>query len=394
MGHPQGSAEWATNPTFASPGDAWDGDPTKVDPPAGKTAEGWEPTEEPPAEFLNSWQNKVGLLTDYLRLIQPSNWTLERDISPTTPQRFLGLGYDPSTGVFIVTGDTAADATFLSRNGGETWTVPSTPPAAFAFARAIASDGAGNWVLCADNLNISESSDDGDTWTSRAMGGASTEGNDVKYDPTNSLWIVTGNHDTAGDDGRRIWTSPDRSAWTVRLTDSDAGGFVGKLWVSAAGWSVALSTTNVFYTSPDGTTWTVRTVTGASTLNDVVYSEGAGLWMITGTVGGVRTVWTSTDGITFTSPGVAPNFALGRVSCDQSELFILGGSIEDIYASTDRGVTWTQVAGFGAALPRGPHESGGTPTGFGEIKQHISFFAGRFMSATEAGNLWHTIAML
>ncbi len=55
MPQPQGSAEWAENAVYASPGDPWDGNPTKVQPPAGKTAEGYEPTEEVAAQFVNDW---------------------------------------------------------------------------------------------------------------------------------------------------------------------------------------------------------------------------------------------------------------------------------------------------------------------------------------------------
>lgn len=395
MGHPQANPEWATNATYSSPGDPWDGDPTKVEPPAGKTAEGWEPTEEPPAEFLNDWQNKVGQILDYLRLIQPTNWELVRDISPTTPQRFKGIGYDGSTGVLVVTGDTAASATFFSQDGGRFWVSPTTPPIAFV-GRAVASDGAGNWVVTGDSASVSESSDDGDNWATQGMGGASDQGNDVEYDAANGLWIVTGEN-VGGGAGRRLWTSPDRATWTNRISDA-SGNFIGDIWVNAAGFSVALSNAGVFYTSPDGVTWTARSVAGATSLQGVTYSESAGLWMITGS-DGARAVFTSTDGITFTKPAgqVIDNKSLSNINCDQGELFVVsGGSTtadEEVYVSTDRGLTWTQVAGWDVG-PRGPASGQPTPTGFGSIAQDLEYFAGRFMLVNDAGDFWYTPALL
>ncbi len=395
MPQPQGSAEWAANANYASPGDPWDGNPTKVQPPAGKTAEGWEPTEEVAAQFLNDWQNRAGALLEHLRLVQPSNWTLERDISPTTPQSFKGIGYDGSTGTLIATGDTANVATFRSLDGGKFWVAPQFGPLAI-IARAIAADDAANWVLTGDSASVSESDDGGDNWTTRTLGGASDQGNDVEWDSTNALWIVTGKN-IGGSAGRRIWSSPDRSVWTNRLTDM-SGFTVDDLWVNAAGFSVALSNGSNFFTSPDGITWTSRLVAGATTLNGVTYSEAAGLWMITGS-DGARAVFTSTDGITFTKPAgqVLDNKSLTNINTDQGGLFLVGyGSTTanaEIYASIDRGLTWVQATGWGSTLPRGPSEGQPTPTGSGSLAQDLEFFAGKFMRVDDAGNFWHSLAM-
>ncbi len=397
MGQPQGSAEWATNENYASPGDAWDGTPTKTPAVAGLRAEGWEPESELGAQILNDWQNRAGALLELFRFQAAQNWTIVRDISPTTPQRFKGIGYDGSTGTLIVTGDTAAAATFRSTDGGNFWVAPTVPPIAFV-GRAVASDEAGNWVVTGDSASCSESSDDGDNWTTRTVGGASDQGNDVEYDATNALWIITGEN-VGGSPGRRLWTSPDRITWTARISDA-SGNFIGDLWTNDAGFSIALSNGSTFYTSPDGVTWTARSVAGASDLNGVTYSEGAGLWMITGIVGGVRTVFTSTDGITFTAPAgqVLDNKSLSNINCDQGDLFLVsGGSTsanEEIYASVDRGLTWRQITGWGPNLARGPASGAPTPTGFGAIAQDLEFFAGRFMLVNDAGDFWYSLATL
>lgn len=44
---------------FDSVGEDWDGEATKVEPSAGQQAEGWEPEQFPPAEYMNWWQNLV-----------------------------------------------------------------------------------------------------------------------------------------------------------------------------------------------------------------------------------------------------------------------------------------------------------------------------------------------
>lgn len=399
MPQPQGTAEWATDELYSSPGDPWDGNPTKVNPPSGKIAEGWEPTEELAAQFLNDWQNRAGALLQHLRFMQPANWELVRDISPTTPQEFRDIGYDPSTGIYIVTGDDAATATFRSRDGGDTWTAPTTPPIALPDGNGVESDGAGNWVVVADSPSISESADDGDTWTTRTMGAVNEVGNDVKYDPISALWVVAGADDTAG--GRRLWTSPDRSTWTVRISVGGATTSLFALWVNAAGFGIALGESANFYTSPDMITWTLRSVAGMSEVTDVVYSEGAEMWFAIARLSGsgTRVVLTSADGITFTQPagqtGV-PNVSTRSISCDQGELVAIATAGNAIAVSTDRALTWTTVAGIGGSilLPRGPLESGGTPTGSADVQENLNFLAGRFITVGNSGNLYRTPSMV
>lgn len=393
--HPEGSAEWAENAAFASPGDAWDTDPTKVEPPAGKIAEGWEPTEEPPAEFLNWWQNKVGVLLDYLRLAHVKGWRASEVVGVD----LFCAGYDPSTGIFVVSGDTADVTTYRSGDAGETWTIATTPPLAI-HSRDVDSDGAGNWVVCGDSASIWESADDGDTWTQRGpLGGNFDEGNRVIYDAANGLWILTGNEDLAGDNGREIWTSPDRATWTNRVSATGGGRYVGDIDVSAAGFSVALADGTQFFTSPDGTTWTQRTfgalLTGS---RDVKFSEELGLWMVIGTDGGTPVVLTSSDGINFSLVGgnyaTEVTSAPSYLACDGGALWIagFGSSISDqrVYASTDAGLTWTTVAGPVAGLPAGPTARVGSPAGGSDFKNQIKHAGGRFFLASQGGLFWRT----
>jgi len=393
--HPQGSPDWATNATFSSPGDPWDGDPTKVEPPSGKIDEGWEPTEEPPAEFLNWWQNRVALYLDFLRLAHVKDWRGTEVVADVLEC----VGYDPSTGVFVVSGDTADASTFRSGDGGENWTIASTPPLAI-HSRDVSSDGAGNWIVCGDSASIWESSDDGDTWTQRGpLGGNFDEGNRVIYDAFNSLWILTGNEDLAGDNGRQIWTSPDRVSWTNRVDATGVGRFVGEIDVSDAGFSVALADGTQFFTSPDGTTWTQRTfgalLTGS---RDVKYSEELGLWTVIGTDSGTPVVLTSSDGINFSLVGgnyaTEVTSAPSSLTTDRGSLWIagFGSSVADqrVYVSTDAGLTWTTACAPVEGLPLGPTSRVDTPSGISDIKQQLKYGGGRFFTASQGGIFWRS----
>lgn len=59
MSAPSYDGHFATDATFAADGDSWSGDPTKVDPGAGRKAEGFEP-DTLPAEWLNWILNNHG----------------------------------------------------------------------------------------------------------------------------------------------------------------------------------------------------------------------------------------------------------------------------------------------------------------------------------------------
>ena len=389
MAHPQADAQWATDNLYSAPATLWDGDPTKVEPPAGKTAQGWYPTEEPPAEMQNDWMHKVGALLAYLHLIRVQNWGVVRNISGSG-LAFQGFDHDDSTGTLIATGATLGESTFRSTDGGTSWQVPATSPNALT-GTACAADGSGHWVIGGGTVHFaSESSDDGLNWT--LTGSDVNHATDVVWDSANGLWIAVGS--SSGGASASIFTSPDRMTWTQRLDTGDAGDFV-RIWTSSAGVSVALrtGTPNQFYWSDDGLVWSPYSVldgTGlpANVLWDVVYSEAAGLWVITGQINdGTAAAWVSTDGVNFNIPAgqVIPDLQFDSISCDQGELFVALATGGVVYASTDRGLTWTQQAGIGA-MPRGP-----AATKFADPSR-IRFGAGRFFFADSIGDFWASLA--
>jgi len=390
MAHPQADAQWATDNLYSAPATLWDGDPTKVEPPAGKTAQGWYPTEEPPAEMQNDWMHKVGALLDYLHLIRVQNWGVVRDISGSGLV-FNGFDHDNSTGTLIATGNPATTVTRRSTDGGTTWAAPTTAPTSTT-GTACASDGAGHWVIGGGAVYLHESSDDGDNWTSRALPDALDAVQDVVWDSANGLWIAVGSYN--GGVSARLFTSPDRITWTQRVDTANAGSFT-RVWTSNSGVSVALrtGTPNQFYWSDDGLVWSPYSVLDggglpANALWDVVYSEAAGLWVITGQINdGTAAAWISTDGVNFNIPAgqVIPDLQFDSISCDQGELFVALATGGVVYASTDRGLTWTQQAGIGA-MPRGPAATSlADPT-------RIRFGAGRFFFADSLGDFWASLA--
>lgn len=380
-GHPQGDPQWAGNATFVSGGDSWDGDPTKVEPSAGRKAEGWEPTQKPPAEFFNWWQNNVGNFLEWLRFTQVKNWDLV-DVGATGGLRCAD--YDESTRTLIVSGDSGNVDTRRSLDGGLSWVAPGTPPAAVQI-NDLASDGAGTWVACRDDLaDVFESSDDGDTWTARVMSGAGTAAR-VVWEPTSALFVALA--------GPEIWTSPDGITWTLRHTQ---GGVVYNRIAVGGGRAVAtwLAGTDGHSHSADMITWTdVAASPAGDSYADVAYSAGADLWMIVGNDASETSplVLTSSDGgITFTQgpTGGLPDPAFfGRVASDDGEMWVVHEATDgNVYASSDRGLTWTHLNAAGGI--RGLFDSAGPPT-----LLEIKFRARRFMVPNEEGRLWRTTAL-
>ena len=83
-GRPLGYPElWATDATYSAPSKAWDGQPTKVAPGAGRFATGWAPGERPPADFWNYLENQKSAFLRFLSDIQVQNWLLA-DVSGLT----------------------------------------------------------------------------------------------------------------------------------------------------------------------------------------------------------------------------------------------------------------------------------------------------------------------
>jgi hypothetical protein len=101
MPAPTAIATIATDAAFAADGDPWSGDPTKVDPGAGRIAEGFEP-DLLPAAWLNFVLNAITAWVNYLKTYL--NTTTEEFVYPTTKTRRLVLSANQALAVAASSG--------------------------------------------------------------------------------------------------------------------------------------------------------------------------------------------------------------------------------------------------------------------------------------------------
>jgi hypothetical protein len=93
MAKPTGTLpRWATSPSL--PGDI-------VEPPSGTLDDGWNPSDRPPAQWLNWWQNKVGQWVTYLDSIHNASGEPQYEGGASQSRQVIlgwGQGFDASFG--------------------------------------------------------------------------------------------------------------------------------------------------------------------------------------------------------------------------------------------------------------------------------------------------------
>jgi hypothetical protein len=381
--------DWATDLNLTDPPEAWDGTPSKVDPGAGKRAQGWNPNEEHPAQNENYHQNLIGRFVrhfDRLRLAEFDNFIqslpdlrngipdaqffqcFEAVYFPSTDgqplwlvtgegQAVLGDGYllrggddcndfevsqpygavhdprsidyDAANDILIVTGDVASGTSIIERsaNVGDSFTQPGSPWVAGSSGFHVATDGAGDWVITGDD-NVAASDADG---------------------------------------GAAIMSSTDNGAtWTNRTNSTglilQQPRFGNSLWVVVGN--------GVVLTSTDAIAFTSQTPPANFRGFDVLYNAAAGRWYAVGdeTGGSGRgEIWSNDDPInnawvneiTDTS-GVESH--LNAIAQDEDGNMIAVGWAENgaspnirsgiHYVSLDQGTTW-QLLGNGMNMRTG-----------------------------------------
>lgn len=77
---------WATDANYPAGGDAWSGQPTKVEPSAGEKADGFVPDTFPPAEWFNSLFNNT---FEYLQYFDDFFTTSDEIVYPTAKTRTI-----------------------------------------------------------------------------------------------------------------------------------------------------------------------------------------------------------------------------------------------------------------------------------------------------------------
>ncbi len=326
---------WATNDLFVSGGDPWDGDPTKVEPAAGRTLEGFEPTQKPPADHFNWLLNRIGRWIGHWSEFLLWNWFAGGAFGGGEIRKFAhDTGADSGRGIFIAVQD----------DGGRRFASDGINFAAASVAgvstdlRGAAGDQSSLFVVVgADAAGRSiESSPDGDVYTDRVPGSGGGGGDlffAVVWDPSNSLFVAVGN-------GEVVDTSPDGITWTARVTPATDD----LLGVATDGSTiiVAVGDAGKILTSPDGVTWTARVSGIANDLEDVVWAGDLGLFVAMGTAD----MLTSPDGITW-SAATHPDPLLsseGGIATDGRVLYTTGSIISNLRSfSVDGAVTWKSI---------------------------------------------------
>ena len=354
MGRPQGDGTWATSSTFVSGGDSWDGDPTKVEPSAGRKAEGWEPTQVPPAEFFNFWMNRIYLLSDYIVNVQAMDfrpWGTHP--SGITTVFFIGAAAVAGSSSRWYSGETAAGQRVrFSDDWGRSWTVATVDvPAGETFVRFDESAGEVLVITSTGGAasRIFRSVNSGANWveTTPAWGGATTTPNDLWFDGSigggSGTWLVS-------TDSTVIRRSTDGGVTWVTLTTPPTRGdiFAGdKAKIILAGGGTA----GVFAAEDGDNFSSVLTDFSGGGVGSMHWASGIGLFVVTGTDGGGATnVWTSPDGNAWTRHD--DSFIAGlsgvirEVVDDGGDLLIgrvddsgIGANDRTIF-SIDRGITW------------------------------------------------------
>lgn len=375
---------WASDANFASPGKPWDGEPTKVEPDAGRKAEGFEPGYTIPADWLN-WLDddrraRLVVLMEHIEATASafghtatdvntgamadaiksqafrqafSNWqTLSTSVGGLTGGGYALAALPIAGGARIVRGFSTG-AIYTSDDFGGTWT--SRTSNTTKQINQIVWNGVLLVAVCDDGEIVT--SPDGITWTARASGATGTPDIDcVCWDSAAALWIAMGDIDpTYG----YIGTSPDGVTWTAQ-TGHHTGTAVGfKRCASSGGKSMAISqgaSTFVSW-SDNGTLWGAAVnPLGISGHTDVGFLGTTGVLLGSNTNGRSAT---TTDGASFTlGTELGSGDSLGSILGGRrfgSAMYVRGG--DNVWVSTD-GLTWTRIGHFGPIVADIPDGAG------------------------------------
>jgi hypothetical protein len=323
---PNDLPEWCTDP---------DDDPTAdiVAPSAGIRAEGWNPGDGVPAQFLNWWQNLVGQWLVMLRALLTKNWResyvkadVDGDVWVQTCFASFGAGIHRS--VLIGAHDWTNPLVYY-RLGAE-WAVAGSYSGSGDYYLGVAY---GADLFCAITPGgHAETSPTGNTWTDRgAMDGISPR----------AICFGAGLFVAVGDLGV-IENSADGITFDNCLNVAGAD-FLGVAFHGAAlgVQFVAVGEAGRLYSSEDGDAWSSRASGfGATDIRSVTYDAVHGVWVAVGEAGKVAT---STNGTAWTLLGGIGALGLTNAGCDGQGTVIVSESTGLLYVSYDGGVSWAKA---------------------------------------------------
>ena len=184
------------------------------------------------------------------------------------------------------------------------------------------------------------------------------------------------------------------TTWTLRQAPITGGQF-NAIAYNGSNLYVAVGFVGTLYTSPDGLTWTSRTSTfGSSTIRSVAY--GGGIWVAVGDSGLIAS---STDGTTWTArtSNVSTN-RLWAVAYGSGRFIAVGdganGGTGGVTSSTD-GITWTKATTpttTGSSLYAITHNGSGTwLVGGSNNTNNMIYSTNGTTWATQASGLANTV---
>ena len=173
---------------------------------------------------------------------------------------------------------------------------------------------------------------DGNTWATTTISGFADSQTDIAYH-SGTTWVIVGNDSW-------IWTS-NNDLSSITSSYQDTGLIRNMMSVTSNGSTiVAINRDGYFYYSTNATTWTRGSRLNTEVLVNVRYLNG--LWII---VGGNRTIFTSTNGTSWTdrSPS-GSNLFIYDVAYGNGTYVAVG--VDGLYYTSTDGTSWTDRTGI------------------------------------------------
>lgn len=356
---------WANDDNLDDPGEPWDGNPTKVEPGAGKRDDGHLPDEDIDAQHVNHLLNEQGKWIQFFSDIQIQNWLIPNTMPTTTPNTGNCVTWDQGATQWVVCGDALTNdiRADFSENGHD-WVAEDEPAISsldpeYCFSKP-ASDApthGGSFVIAIGDSDTRINELRSGTWTSTNLAGDDDSMRGGVWDPSNQL-LLLGGHNDAGPPVEPIFYHSVSTAfsWTRVVPAFSNSETVVDVQTDGSGLSLAVGdqTDGDTWTSTNGTAWTLRTTTiddmRACWFNPDA-AAGAGLWMIVTN----NEVFTSPDAINWSlaSTLLSGTFQFHTLRGFGS-LWVCGsGSDSAILFSTDDGANWRHVP-VPSGLPNNP----------------------------------------
>jgi len=356
---------WANDELINDPGEAWDGDTTKVEPGAGKRDDGYLPEENPDAQELNHVQNETGRWLQYFSNMQAMNWTPGGRVGEVTTAGQInsagGLCYDEGSGQWIAVGRIISIAGEVSiSQDGHTWTAIAGAPLASVNLDYVASKhpdfapthlSVNALISSATNASVIELLGGGlSGFTAPGVGTVNVAMQ--AWDEGNSQWIVVGGEDQAGTPLPAVWTDgTPMTGLTQRASAAVNSTRAELLAIDRAGLSVVIGDGAApnfdVWTSLDAITFTQTAPVGVGvgeSARSMIFDEARGVFVLLTE----RATYTSIDGVNWSLVGSFSGGGVHAVRCfasDNGGMYVAGvdGLGAAIRYSSDGGVNWRIV---------------------------------------------------